>query len=171
VNHSFAPFSQQSAGRSNQSQSSISGKHRIPVSPCGLDLSSSISYGEKRLRNTTRQGNILCLKQSLGLIAFRLSAERIFGGLNLKETDEALKISARTAHREWNLAQEWLYRYLSFKLRAADSRNLVTAIKNCWTLFHHQLDFAIAFRQFTHLARQPPEDSRLGIGRDVQLRH
>jgi len=45
----------------------------------------------------------------LGLIAFRLSAQRIFGGLNLKETDEALKISARTVLREWNLAQAWFY--------------------------------------------------------------
>jgi len=48
-----------------------------------------------------------------GLIAFRLSAQRIFGGLNLKETDEALKISARTVLREWNLAQAWFYRELS----------------------------------------------------------
>src|SRR5262249_59688256 len=59
--------------------------------------------------------------------------------------------------------------YLSVKVRAADSCNLVTAVKNCWTLFHHQLDFANAFRQFTHLARQLPEDSRLGIRRDLQL--
>jgi len=37
---------------------------------------------------------------------------RFFGGLSLEETAEALKISARTVQREWNLAQAWLYREL-----------------------------------------------------------
>jgi RNA polymerase sigma-70 factor (ECF subfamily) len=38
---------------------------------------------------------------------------RFFGGLNLEETAEALKISARTVQREWSLAQAWLYRELN----------------------------------------------------------
>jgi len=38
---------------------------------------------------------------------------RFFGGMSLEETAEALKISARTAPREWSLAQAWLYRELS----------------------------------------------------------
>ena len=38
---------------------------------------------------------------------------RFFGGLSLEEIAEALKISTRTAQREWSLAQAWLYRELS----------------------------------------------------------
>ncbi len=38
---------------------------------------------------------------------------RFFGGLNVDETAEALKISPRTVQREWSLAQAWLYRELS----------------------------------------------------------
>jgi RNA polymerase sigma factor (TIGR02999 family) len=39
---------------------------------------------------------------------------RFFGGLGLEETAEALKISAGAVQREWNLAQAWLYRELSY---------------------------------------------------------
>jgi DNA-directed RNA polymerase specialized sigma24 family protein len=35
---------------------------------------------------------------------------RFFGGLSLKETAEALKISTDTVTREWNLAKAWLLR-------------------------------------------------------------
>jgi RNA polymerase sigma-70 factor, ECF subfamily len=40
---------------------------------------------------------------------------RFFGGLNAKETAEALKVSQRTVEREWNLARAWLYRELRGK--------------------------------------------------------
>jgi len=35
---------------------------------------------------------------------------RFFGGLNLEETAEVLKISADTVWRDWDLAKGWLYR-------------------------------------------------------------
>ncbi len=38
---------------------------------------------------------------------------RFFGGLNVEETAEALKISTRTVMREWSLAKAWLYRTIS----------------------------------------------------------
>ena len=38
---------------------------------------------------------------------------RFFGGLNVEETAEVLKISPRTVKREWSLAQAWLYCELS----------------------------------------------------------
>ena len=38
---------------------------------------------------------------------------RFFGGMNLEEIAEALKISTRHVQREWSLAQAWLYRELS----------------------------------------------------------
>jgi RNA polymerase sigma factor (TIGR02999 family) len=40
---------------------------------------------------------------------------RFFGGLNAKETAEALKVSLRTVEREWNSARAWLYRELRGK--------------------------------------------------------
>lgn len=38
---------------------------------------------------------------------------RFFGGLNLEETAEALKVSVGTVRRDWSLAEAWLYRELS----------------------------------------------------------
>jgi RNA polymerase sigma-70 factor (ECF subfamily) len=38
---------------------------------------------------------------------------RFFGGLDVKETAEVLKISPRTVMREWALARAWLYRELA----------------------------------------------------------
>jgi len=38
---------------------------------------------------------------------------RFFGGLNVKETAEVLKVSPETVHRDWKLAKSWLRRELS----------------------------------------------------------
>lgn len=43
---------------------------------------------------------------------------RFFAGLSIEETAEALKISANTVMRDWNMARAWLYR----ELRAAPER-------------------------------------------------
>ena len=40
---------------------------------------------------------------------------RYFGGLSEEEVAEALKISPRTARRDWSLARAWLYRELTQK--------------------------------------------------------
>jgi RNA polymerase sigma factor (TIGR02999 family) len=37
---------------------------------------------------------------------------RVFGGLTVEETAEALQVSAATVKRDWNLARAWLYRDL-----------------------------------------------------------
>jgi RNA polymerase sigma factor (TIGR02999 family) len=37
---------------------------------------------------------------------------RFFGGLSLEETAEALKVSAKTVQRDWDMARGWLYREL-----------------------------------------------------------
>ena len=42
----------------------------------------------------------------------RIVELRFFGGLNAEETAEVLGISARTVHREWDLARAWLFREL-----------------------------------------------------------
>ncbi len=38
---------------------------------------------------------------------------RFFGGLDIEETAEVLKVSARTVTREWRKAKAWLYRELN----------------------------------------------------------
>jgi RNA polymerase sigma-70 factor (ECF subfamily) len=38
---------------------------------------------------------------------------RFFGGLNLEETAEALKVSTKTVQRDWDLARAWLFGELS----------------------------------------------------------
>ena len=38
---------------------------------------------------------------------------RFFGGLNIAETAEVLKVSPGTVRRDWSLAQAWLHRELS----------------------------------------------------------
>ena len=42
---------------------------------------------------------------------------RYFGGLNEEEIVSVLKISARTARRDWDLAKAWLLRELSHKVK------------------------------------------------------
>jgi RNA polymerase sigma-70 factor (ECF subfamily) len=54
--------------------------------------------------------------QSLAAIDLRKSRIvelRYFGGLNVEETAEVLRISPRTVMREWNLARAWLHRELN----------------------------------------------------------
>ncbi|MGB6690665.1 MAG: sigma-70 family RNA polymerase sigma factor [Terracidiphilus sp.] len=38
---------------------------------------------------------------------------RFFGGLNVEETAEVVKVSPQTVHRDWKLAKSWLRRELS----------------------------------------------------------
>ena len=43
---------------------------------------------------------------------------RFFGGLNVKETAESLKVSEETVHRDWRLARSWLRREISNRTAA-----------------------------------------------------
>jgi RNA polymerase sigma factor (TIGR02999 family) len=54
--------------------------------------------------------------QALALLDSRKSQVvelRFFGGLNVKETAEVLKVSEETVHRDWRLAKSWLRRELA----------------------------------------------------------
>ena len=46
---------------------------------------------------------------------------RFFGGLNVEETAEVLKVSAVTVKRDWRAAKAWLYRELAGGSRVMDS--------------------------------------------------
>lgn len=65
-----------------------------------------------------RGAEILALDEALNALAgfderkSKIVEMRFFGGLDVKETAEVLKLSSRTVKREWNLARAWLYREL-----------------------------------------------------------
>ena len=66
-----------------------------------------------------RNEDLVALDEALNALAevdarkSRVVELRFFGGLNLEETAEALKISPDTVRRDWRLAKSWLLRRLS----------------------------------------------------------
>ena len=62
----------------------------------------------------TFAGELLDLDQALEQLAARNPRQaqvvecRFFGGMNIKETAEALDISPRTVHNDWTIARAWL---------------------------------------------------------------
>ncbi len=65
-----------------------------------------------------RSADVIALDEALKSLAqlderkSRVVELRFFAGLNADETAEILGISARTVHREWDLARAWLFREL-----------------------------------------------------------
>lgn len=65
-----------------------------------------------------RSADVIALDDALESLAkfddrkSRIVELRFFGGLTAEETAEVLGISARTVHREWDLARAWLFREL-----------------------------------------------------------
>jgi RNA polymerase sigma factor (TIGR02999 family) len=65
-----------------------------------------------------RAADVVALDEALLMLAklddrkSRVVELRFFGGLSAEETAEALGISLRTVHREWDLARSWLFREL-----------------------------------------------------------
>jgi RNA polymerase sigma-70 factor, ECF subfamily len=68
-----------------------------------------------------RSADLIALDDALKTLAelnprqCRIVELRYFGGLTEEETAEALRISPRTARRDWSLARAWLYRELNRK--------------------------------------------------------
>ena len=81
------------------------------VEPLALD--------ENRLVSAERSEELLALDAALDALEkqepelARIVECRIFGGLTVDETAEALAISPATVKRRWSLARAWLYRELS----------------------------------------------------------
>ena len=67
---------------------------------------------------TDRSSDVMALDEALKTLATfderksRVVELRFFAGLNANETAEVLGVSARTVHREWDLARAWLFREL-----------------------------------------------------------
>jgi RNA polymerase sigma factor (TIGR02999 family) len=79
---------------------------------------SHVAFDEVAVVSACPDENLLALDEALNRLArvdarmSRVVELRFFGGLDVKETAEAMKISADTVMRDWKLAKVWLLRDL-----------------------------------------------------------
>ena len=77
-----------------------------------------LSLDEAKVSSEEKDADLLSLNEALNSLAVidpqqgRVVELRIFGGLTVEETAEALGISTRTVKREWSMAKAWLHRQL-----------------------------------------------------------
>lgn len=78
-----------------------------------------VSFDEALIVTPEKDGDIMALDEALTEFAVLYPRQsqvvelRFFGGLEVKETAEALKISPETVKRDWRFAKAWLRRSLS----------------------------------------------------------
>jgi RNA polymerase sigma-70 factor, ECF subfamily len=74
-----------------------------------------VSLDEALVFSEQQSAEILAVDESLQRLEqvdprqARVVELRFFGGLNIEETAEVLKVSAKTVKRDWSVAQAWLY--------------------------------------------------------------
>ena len=77
-----------------------------------------LSLDEAAISSQDKDADLLVLNEALDNLAAidpqqsRVVELRVFGGLTVEDTAEALGISARTVKREWSMAKAWLHRQL-----------------------------------------------------------
>jgi len=82
-----------------------------------------VNLDETAILSSAPDRSILALDEALTTFSrlaprqARVVELRYFGGLNEEEIVEALKISARTVRRDWDLARAWLLRELSHPIQ------------------------------------------------------
>jgi RNA polymerase sigma factor (TIGR02999 family) len=80
---------------------------------------SRVSLHDETVMTAERSEELVALDEALNrLAAFdprksQVVELRFFGGLNIEETAEVLKISPNTVMRDWNMAKAWLHRELT----------------------------------------------------------
>jgi RNA polymerase sigma factor (TIGR02999 family) len=78
-----------------------------------------LSLDEAMIVSGDRGADLMALDESLNNLAAmdphqgRLVELRVFGGLTVEETAEALGVSPRTVKREWSIAKAWLHGQIS----------------------------------------------------------
>jgi RNA polymerase sigma-70 factor, ECF subfamily len=78
-----------------------------------------ISLDEAAVMSPERAADLLALDEALDELAMieprrsRVVELRYFGGLNIEETAEILKVTATTVSRDWRWAKAWLYRAIT----------------------------------------------------------
>jgi RNA polymerase sigma factor (TIGR02999 family) len=77
-----------------------------------------LSLDEAALSSEEKDADLLSLNEALNSLAeidpqqSRVVELRVFGGLTVEETAEALGVSPRTVKREWSMAKAWLHRQI-----------------------------------------------------------
>ena len=80
-----------------------------------------LSLDEAVISSEEMDPDLLTLNEALDNLAVidpqqsRVVELRIFGGLTVEETAEALEVSPRTVKREWSMAKAWLHKQMSQK--------------------------------------------------------
>ena len=78
----------------------------------------NVSLEEATVISREKSGDIVALDDALDSLAqlnerqSRVVELRVFGGLTVEETAEALGISPRTVKREWSMAKAWLHKQI-----------------------------------------------------------
>ena len=92
-----------------------------------------VSMDEAAVLSEERASDLVSLDDALTSLAAvdprksRVVELRFFGGLNIEETAEVLKVSPMTVQREWRWAKAYLYREIS----NSESRDIRTLAENC----------------------------------------
>lgn len=82
-----------------------------------------LSLDEELVVSREPQADLVALDDALKALAAiderksRVVELRFFGGLDVRETAEVLRVSAETVMRDWKLAKAWLFRELSRESR------------------------------------------------------
>jgi RNA polymerase sigma factor (TIGR02999 family) len=77
-----------------------------------------LSLDEAVISSEEKDADLLTLNEALDSLAVldpqqgRVVELRVFGGLTVEETAEALGVSPRTVKREWSMARAWLHRQI-----------------------------------------------------------
>lgn len=77
-----------------------------------------LSLDEAAISSEDKDPDLLTLHEALNTLAAidppqsRVVELRVFGGLTVEETAEALGISPRTVKREWSMAKAWLHKQM-----------------------------------------------------------
>ena len=77
-----------------------------------------MSLDEAVISSEEKDPDLLTLNEALERLAAidsqqsRVVELRVFGGLTVEETAEALGVSPRTVKREWSMAKAWLHKQI-----------------------------------------------------------
>jgi RNA polymerase sigma factor (TIGR02999 family) len=76
--------------------------------PAAVDLDKAVDLSSKRSHELIALDDALCALAEMSPRKARIVELRFFGGLEVKETAEAIGISPETVIRDWKVARAWL---------------------------------------------------------------
>jgi RNA polymerase sigma factor (TIGR02999 family) len=79
---------------------------------CRLSLDEAVISSEEKDTDLLALNEALDTLATIDSLQSRVVELRVFGGLTVEDTAEALEISPRTVKREWSMAKAWLHRQI-----------------------------------------------------------